>query len=193
MAAIRYPVAQSAEAALSRPLARAARASEAEAIAGAAVEFVSEAAGPAFESRDEALDAYAGRVDDERPGHRASIEPEDRYCALIELAAGPKSAPSAMKPIYRDGRRWPRPPATAPATIWRLSIRYWRVAQPQPVLESAPAAAPRGRRKVVALDATALRERISQPLRPVKPQQPLDIGLFEFRPPDAPHIVMPDE
>ena len=32
-----------------------------------------------------------------------------------------------------------------------------------------------------------------QPLRPVEPQQPLDIGLFEVRPPDAPHIVMPDE
>jgi hypothetical protein len=31
------------------------------------------------------------------------------------------------------------------------------------------------------------------PLRPVKPQQPLDIGLFETRPPEAPHIVMPDE
>ena len=53
------------------------------------MEFVSEPAGPAFASREAALDAYAGRLDDERPDHRASVEPEDRYCALIELAAGP--------------------------------------------------------------------------------------------------------
>ncbi len=38
-----------------------------------------------------------------------------------------------------------------------------------------------------------LRTIARQPLRPVEPQQPLDIGLFEIRPPDAPHIVMPDE
>jgi len=32
--------------------------------------FVTEAVGPAFASREEALDAYAGRLDDERPGKR---------------------------------------------------------------------------------------------------------------------------
>ena len=32
-----------------------------------------------------------------------------------------------------------------------------------------------------------------QPLRPVKPQQPLDIGLFEVRLPESPDIVVPDE
>lgn len=32
-----------------------------------------------------------------------------------------------------------------------------------------------------------------QPLLPVRPQQPLDVGLFEVRPPEAPHILMPDE
>jgi hypothetical protein len=31
------------------------------------------------------------------------------------------------------------------------------------------------------------------PLKPTKPQQPLDIGLFETRLPEAPHIVVPDE
>jgi hypothetical protein len=31
-------------------------------------------------------------------------------------------------------------------------------------------------------------------LRPIKTAAtPLDIGLFETRPPEAPHIVMPDE
>ena len=43
------------------------------------------------------------------------------------------------------------------------------------------------------LEPEALRAIAETPLRPTKPQQPLDIGLFEVRPPDAPHIVMPDE
>jgi hypothetical protein len=192
MTAIRYPVAPNAEAALSAPMARAARASEAEGLAGAAVEFVSEAAGPAFDSREAALSAYAGRLDDERPEHRMTIEPEDRYCALIELAAGPVASKPVMQPIYRNGRRWPKPNAPRP-TVWRLSIRYWRVAVARPLLEAEPAANPRAGRKVAAMDAKALRERLGEPLRSLKPQQPLDIGLFEVRPPEAPHILMPDE
>lgn len=193
MTAIRYPVAQNAEAALSAPMARAARASEAEALVGAAVEFVTEAAGPAFESREAALGAYAGRLDDERPEHRVSIEPEDRYCALIEMAAGPVAPRPVMKPTYQGGRRWPKPSAAARPTVWRLSIRYWRVAVDQPLLEAEPPGAPRAARRSAGLDAKALRERLGEPLRPVKPQQPLDIGLFEVRPPEAPHILMPDE
>jgi hypothetical protein len=192
MTAIRYPVAQNAEAAFSAPMARAARASEAEALAGAAVEFVSEAAGPAFDSREAALSAYAGRLDDERPEHRVSIEPEDRYCALIEMAASPVAPKPVMQPTYRNGRRWPKPNAPRP-TVWRLSIRYWRVAMAQPLLQAEPPSAPRTGRKTAPLDAKALRERLGEPLRSLKPQQPLDIGLFEVRPPEAPHILMPDD
>jgi hypothetical protein len=192
MTAIRYPVAQNAEAALSAPMARAARASEAEALVGAAVEFVSEAAGPAFETREAALGAYAGRLDDERPAHRVTIEPEDRYCALIEMAAGPIKPKPVMTPTYQAGRRWPKPAAPRP-TVWRLSIRYWRVGVAQPLLEGEPASTARAGRKTASMDAKALRERLGQPLRPLKPQQPLDIGLFEVRPPEAPHILMPDE
>jgi hypothetical protein len=44
-----------------------------------------------------------------------------------------------------------------------------------------------------ALPAGALRALASQPLQPVRPQQPLDIGLFETRLPEAPHIIVPDE
>ncbi len=192
MTAIRYPVAQNAEAAFSAPMARAARASEAEALAGAAVEFVSEAAGPAFDSREAALSAYAGRLDDERPEHRVSVEPEDRYCALIEMAAGPVAPKPVMQPTYRNGRRWPKPNPPRP-TVWRLSIRYWRVAVAQPLLQAEPPSAPRTGRKTAPLDAKALRERLGEPLRSLKPQQPLDIGLFEVRPPEAPHILMPDD
>ena len=43
------------------------------------------------------------------------------------------------------------------------------------------------------LDAATLRALSRQPLQPVRPQQPLDIGLFEYRLPEAPHIIVPDE
>jgi hypothetical protein len=191
MTAVRYPVAKTAEAALSGPVGRAARMSEAEALAGGAVDFVSEAAGPAFPSREALLEAYAGRLDDENTG--ASVAPEDRYLNMVELA-DEKTAPQPVRPVYRAGRRWPKPRA-APQTLWRLSVRYWRIGEPAAPLLSPPATPAEAARRAQAqpLDAKALRERIQQPLRPVKPQQPLDIGLFEVRPPDAPHIVMPDE
>jgi hypothetical protein len=192
MSAVRYPVAASADAALSAPLGRAARASEAAALAGAGVEFASETAGPAFPTREAALDAYAGRLDDERPGRGASLAAEDRFLALTELAAEARRTPAAVRPIYRGGRRWPKP-HEAPATVWRLVVRYWRVKAAKPLFELEEPGAKPAARRLQALDAKALRERLAEPLRPVKPQQPLDIGLFEVRPPEAPHIVMPDE
>ncbi|HLK24910.1 MAG TPA: hypothetical protein VKT30_09640 [Caulobacteraceae bacterium] len=190
MSAVRYPVAATADAALSAPLGRAARESEAAALAGAAVEFASETAGPAFPTREAALDAYGGRLDDERPGRSVAVAAEDRYLTLTELAAQ-RRAPAAMRPAFRAGRRWPKP-HEAPATVWRLVVRYWRVKAAQPLFQlEEPAARPP--RRLQEMDAKALRERLAEPLRPVKAQQPLDIGLFEVRPPEAPHIVMPDE
>jgi hypothetical protein len=194
MTAVAYPIAPSAEVALAAPLGRASRQSQASALAGETVAFVTEAVGPAFASREAALDAYAGRLDDERPGRIVSVPPEDRYCQLRELAAEPPRrgrASKPMKPVYRDGRRWPAPPAT-PATVWRLSISYWRVgASVQPVL--APPEPPLRKGRAAAADPAMLQRLAAQPLRSVKAQQPLDIGLFEFRPPEAPHIIMPDE
>jgi hypothetical protein len=194
MSAVRYPIAANATAALAAPLGRAARASDAAVLAGGAVVFASEAAGPSFASREAALDAFAGRVDDERPGHTASVQPEDRFCELRELAEQAPRRPGKShppSPIYRDGHRW-APPLPRPATVWRLSVSYWKLSDAaSPILETPEAAA----RKRAALphDPQALRDRLGQPLRPVKPQQPLDVGLFEFRPPEAPHIIMPDE
>jgi len=192
MSAVAYPIAQSAEAALGRPLGRAARASQAASLAGEAVDFVTEPVGPAFATREAALDAYAGRLDDERPGRMVQIQPEDRFCQLRELAAAPpgrrKRAARGMRPVYREGRRWPEPLEPA-ATVWRLSISYWRIRS-----VAVPASIPPVRRgRAAAADPAALRRLIAEPLRPIRPQQPLDIGLFEFRPPDAPHIIMPDE
>ncbi len=182
MTAVLYPVARNAEAALSRPLGRAARAGEAQTLVHAAVRFAQEMVGPAFDTREAALAAFAGRVEEEGTGGLAA---EDRYCLLREVidalppAAGKGSVP--LRPTYRDGRRWPTPRAR-PKTVWRLSISYWRIT-PEAAAEAALAAEP----------SAAMRERLDRPMRPVKPQQPLDIGLFEFRPPEAPHIVMPDE
>jgi hypothetical protein len=196
MSAVLYPIAINAEAALSAPLGRAARQSEAVLVAGAEVLFVTEAVGPGFVSRDAALGAYAGRVDDERPGGGASIAPEDRYCQLRELSAARPPRPGKgrpVRPVYRDGRRWPAPPPS-PETLWRLSISYWRVVPARVEPLPSPPDTPRARGNAAAkLDAQTLRARIGEPLRPLKPQQPLDIGLFEVRPPEAPHILMPDE
>lgn len=195
MSAVRYPIAANAEAALTAPLGRAARRSEAVIAVGAEVEFATEAVGPAFPSRETALGAYAGRVDDERAESPASVQAEDRFCELRELSAVRPPRPGkvkSLKPIYRGGRRWPVPPP-APETIWRLSISYWRLqAAEEPMLQPPPLEL--GPRQVASMmDAQALRARLSEPLRPIKPQQPLDIGLFEVRPPEAPHILMPDE
>jgi hypothetical protein len=197
MSAVLYPVAANAAAALSAPLGRAARASEAKLLAGGEVAFVTEPVGPAFTTREAGLDAFARRVDDERSGGGGSVPPENRYCELRELAQAPPPKPGKAnppRPIYRDGRRWAEPPPP-PATLWRLSVRYWKLvgAGAEPILEHPPERPSTRKRAAAPHDIQALRDRLGRPLTPIKPQQPLDVGLFEFRPPEAPHILMPDE
>ena len=196
MSAVRYPIAANATAALNAPLGRAARASDAAVLAGGPVVFATEAAGPSFPTREAALDAFAGRLDDERPGRGSSIQPEDRYCDLRELAEQVPRKPGKSHPpppIYRDGRRWQAPPATPPVTIWRLSVSYWKPAEAVTPILRSPEDEQARKLANAPQDPKALRERLTQPLRPVKPQQPLDVGLFEFRPPEAPHLLIPDE
>ena len=132
--AILYPVAANPEQALSRPLSRAAREREAKAAAGEPVMFATEPVGPAFPSREAALEAYRERVE--------AIAPEDRYCQLVERVVSEPGHPTRLAPVsptFQDGRRWPAPPAEAPRTLWRLLISYWR-----PV-SAAPADAPQAR------------------------------------------------
>ena len=190
MTAILYPVAPDAEAALAAPRGRAAREREAQSLAGEAVVFVTEAVGAAFATRAAAVAAHAGRVEDERPG-APSLAPEDRYCRVAETLEG-GVAPRPVAPTYQEGRRWPAPPPRPPRTVWRLQVSYWR-----PVSATAAAGGPQARhtrRKAKApLDSQALRDLTRQPLRPIRPQQPLDIGLFETRLPENPDIVVPDE
>jgi hypothetical protein len=184
-----YPVADNAEQALAAPKGRAARVRDARRLAGGEVVFVTEKVGPDFATRDAALDANVGRLDDERPGRVVQVPPEDRYCAIVETAKSRTPAP--VEPAFVEGRRWPIP-ARPPRTSFRLAVSYWRVgaadAKPAP-----QARAIRRKSDAAGLDASQLRALAQTPLRPVKPQQPLDIGLFEAPAPEAPHILIPDE
>jgi hypothetical protein len=190
---ILYPVAASAEAALARPVGRAAREREAAALAEGSVSFVTEATGPAFATREAALDAFAGRLDDPRPGHGVLVAPEDRFCSLAERIEG--AAPPPVEPTFARGRRWPKPPARPPRTVFRLVVSYWRIGEAASEAAMTPeqARAMRRRSEAARLNAAELRALAQQPLRPVKPQQPLDVGLFEVPAPEAPHILIPDE
>jgi hypothetical protein len=183
---ILYPIAPDGPGALAAPLGRAARARDAAVLVGDEVVFVTETIGPAFATRDAAMAAYAGRLDSEK----VRVEPQDRYCELVELADGPPPRP--VEPALKDGRRWPAPVKQA-RTVWRLRVSYWRPGAP-PVLDPGPDQARDLRRKAqgpVAPDRLNALSR--QPLRPVRPQQPLDIGLFERRLPESPDVIVPDE
>jgi hypothetical protein len=190
MSAILYPVAANAEAALLRPKGRAAREREAAAIAGGPVRFVTEPAGPAFATRQAALDAYAGRLDD--PARGVTVAAEDRFCVLAERIEG-APPPMPLEPAFARGRRWPKRPAVRNPTVVRLMVSYWRLADAEAELAAEQARALRRRAEAAELDAGQLRALAKQPLRPVKPQQPLDAGLFEMPAPEAPHILIPDE
>lgn len=180
-----YPVAANAEAALSQPVGRAAREREAETLASGAVEFVSEAVGPAFASQEEALAAFRMRIE---------AGPEDRYLSLREVVDKTRTrrAPRPVKPVFRDGHRWPEP-KPPPPTVWRLSISYWRIVDHARFAHLAQARQARRTAGAEKLDPQTLKALAEQPLRAAAPQAPLDIGLFEVHPPEAPHITMPDE
>jgi len=157
--------------------------------AGQAVAFVTEAVGPSYATREAALDAWSGRVDDDRSSRAATIAVEDRFCRLAETALARPPAP--LKPTFREGRRWPDPPAPL-KTVWRLQVSYWRPVAVEPEVE-APQARRARRGEVATIGGDMLRALTRQPLRPVEPQQPLDIGLFETRLPESPDIIVPDE
>jgi hypothetical protein len=178
MTAILYPVAANAEQALNQPLGRAEREREATRAAGEAVVFTTDATGPAFATREAALEAYRAQVN-------------ENWCRLSEQMAGKPVRRAPVEPTYQDGRRWPPPAAHPPKTAWRLMVSYWRIATAERPIEAPQAR--KARRAGQPLDPETLKAIARTPMRPVEPQQPLDIGLFEFRPPDAPHIVMPDD
>jgi hypothetical protein len=172
---ILYPIAANAELALTAPKGRAARERDAEILIGEGVRFVSEFTGPVFKSEAAARAAYQGRLDDERAETRTTIVPEDRYCDL--------------KPIVDRGLRR----LVGRQSLWRLSVSYWRTGGLPTGLELEQARKARRNPKAEPPDTATLDTLARQPLRPVRPQQPLDVGLFEVRLPEAPHIIVPDE
>jgi hypothetical protein len=189
---VRYPIAVNPEAALSAPLGRAVREREAAEIAGEPIEFVRELSGPAFETREAALKAYAGRIDEAGTG---LVQPEDRFCDLMEVAVpvnGHSPRGGQARPVFAGGRRWPEPSRNL-RTVWRLSVGYWRPLTARTVEQLDQARQLRRRDGAERLDADTLRRAARLPLRPVKPQQPLDIGLFETTLPENPGIIIPDE
>jgi hypothetical protein len=178
--AILYPVAETAEAALHAARGFAARAREAEALAAREVHFVTEPVGPAFATQEAALAAFP--------------EADGTGWRRLAPVTGEGAAPQApLRPVYRDGRRWPDVEGVQ-SPLWRLSVSYWRIGGAEavgPVLD--PARKLRRNETGRELKGAALNALARQPLRAVKPQQPLDVGLFEVRPPEAPDTLIPDE
>jgi hypothetical protein len=174
---ILYPVAASADEAIRAPRGLAARAREAADLAGGAVSFVSEAVGPAFATEAALIEVFGG--------------PAAQPWAQLQPVAASAKPRAPIRPVNQDGRRWPQGKHGAPA-LWRLNVSYWRIDSAE---QGPPDHARKLRRDPEAgeLDGKTLRALARQPLRAMKPQQPLDIGLFEVRPPDAPHLIIPDE
>ena len=194
MTSILYPVAETAEAALHAPRGYAAREREARSLAAHPVAFASEVVGPAFATREAALDAYAGRVEDDRTGGLA-VPPESRWRQLVPVCAetgNRRTATAPAQPTYRDGRRWPVREDT-PSIRWRLLVSYWKLESAAGELQGEAARKLRRGDAGRDLGGPALNALARQPLRPVRLQQPLDIGLFEMRPPEAPDTLIPDE
>jgi hypothetical protein len=183
MTAVLYPVAANAEAALSAPTGRAARESDARNVAGRDVEFISEEVGPAFDNVEAAEAAFAAALD----------SGAGRVREVVAKVRGRTPVIAPVKPVYAGGRRWPKSQGPIARTVWRLSISYWRIVDPARFAELEQARKARKTAVGEGLGPEALRALAMQPLYPVKPQQPLDVGLFEYRLPEAPDIVIPDE
>ena len=172
-----FPVAPTAEAALHAPLGAAERAGEAERVAGGPVRLATEVVGPAFASREAAEAAYASHL--AAPG-----------CELRPVIPA-TGTPAPVRALRSGPRRWPERPGAA-SSLWRLQVTFWRP-EGEEARPLAPARRARREAQGSGLDAAALRRLTAQPLHPVRPQQPLDIGLFEVRAPEAPDLILPDE
>ncbi len=206
MTAVLYPVARSATQALDalrtgQP--RAARTREAldvarMILAHAEVRFVTEDVGPGYDTYAQALAAWSQWVDDPKGGSR--LEPQDRFASLRQVIA-PEVRPhvrESARATFKDNRRWTLPQDPAPASVWRLSLSYWKILDPSEAGLPAPPPGVQARtlrrsRKAVDVPAETVKALTQQPMSAFKPQKALDIGLFEFRPPDQPHLIIPDE
>ncbi len=184
MSALLYPVANDGEAALGAPLGHALRAREAEGVAGEPVIFCSERVGPACPTREAALELLS------QLGASAALPTDPAAVRLVEVFDGARP-PAPARPLAEGDRRWPAPPPP-PRTVWRIQVDFWRPASRAPAILQAQARHVR-KRAQAELSGDHLNAFARQPLRPVRPQQPLDIGLFEVRAPENPDRLLPDE
>ena len=184
MSAQSYPVANDGEAALSNPIGHALRARDAEALAGEPVIFSSERVGPSCPSREAAAELAS------RLTSASATPPDPMSIRLVEVFDGARP-PAPARPLTEGGRRWPEPPPP-PRTVWRLQVDFWRPASRTPAILQAQARHVR-KRAQADISGDHLSAFSRQPLRPVRPQQPLDIGLFEVRAPEDPDRLLPDE
>lgn len=202
MSLIAYPIAADAHEALTRLRAgealRAIREKEAELAARARVAFVTQTVGPVYETRDEALDAYAGLVEDDRKGRTFMPADSDRFCLLTCRIRDPKRGkPKPMQPVFAEGQRWPKKREPV-ASAWQLSLSYWKI---MTVAQARAAGIPpigqaRHLRKKAAGRELTPEEivALSQgPLTAARPQKALDFGLFDFPLPENPAIIIADE
>ena len=183
-----YPIARDGHDALIQLRAgaerRAVREREAEALANTRVAFVSEAIGPIYERREDALAAYPGLVD-------------DGVCVLTCRLKSPLARGArAVSPVFRDGERWPKMARPA-EPVWQLSVSYWKTLGAEAARAgSAGGSQARKVRKSARggeLTAEEVQGLANSPLTATRPQKHLDYGLFDFIPPDNPGIVIADE
>ena len=186
-----YPLARDGHDALIQLRAGAARRSarerEAEILAGGRVAFVSEAVGPIYERREDALDAYAGLVEDDRPGRLFAPAPQDAVCTLTcRLKAPLPRGSRTVAPVFRDGERWPKMARPA-EPVWQLSVSYWKV-----LGISAARAGSAGGDQARKLRKSArggeltpeeLQGLADTPLVPLRPQKQLDYGCLLYTSP----------
>lgn len=166
-----FPVASDPSGALSAPAGRARSLAEARALNGDAQELAAGFAPGIFSDMAEALACHGDAV----AAGCAEIVP------VFEGVARPG------KPMARGGgRRWPSPRPER-ALRWRVVVRYWPIPASRPV-------SPRRR------EMASAKVRPQSPdgrLQPLKPQAPLDFGLFagDYEVParDDPDLLIPDE
>ncbi len=196
-----YPIARDGHDALiqlrSGTVQGAQRERDAEALAGSRVAFVSETVGPVYERREDALDAYAGLVEDDRAGRLFTPAPENLVCVLAcRLKAPLARGAKALTPVFRDGERWPKMARPA-EPVWQLSVSYWKrlgvAAGKSGTATSDQARKMRKSSRGGDLTPEELQGLADTPLVPMRPQKQLDYGLFDFIPPDNPGIVIADE
>ncbi|MGA9659078.1 MAG: hypothetical protein WBQ60_08275 [Asticcacaulis sp.] len=197
-----YPIAIDAHEALSLlrsgAARRAVREKEAEQAAGSRTALVTQSVGPLFDTREAALSAYAGLIEDDRPDRAFVPADSDRVCKLVcRPKEEAKRKTKHLKPEFAHGTRWPKPKTPA-ETVWQLSISYWKIltkAQAKAAGLPPVGQARHLRKKATGKDLTPAEiSALSQgPLMAARPQKPLDIGLFDFPLPENPSIIIADE